>query len=77
MQKKVFQLIVLEVRRAKARPLLEHQHRKACLRQLARHDAAGGARADHDEIHGFSGFEGPAAHVCFSEYGTKPAYSRS
>ena len=51
--------------RAKPRPLLEQHDREAGLRQLARHDAAGGAGADDREIDRFAGAEAPRAHACF------------
>src|SRR5579863_10291505 len=76
-EKKVFQFVVLEIGRRIARSLLEHQHAEPRLGQFARHDAARGARPDHHEIHGLLRTESARRHTPFSEYGTKPAYSRS
>jgi len=45
------ELVVLEVGLSKVRALLEHQHAKSTARELASHDAAGGAGADNDEVH--------------------------
>ncbi len=56
-QVSVLELIVLEVGGAEARALLEHDHAESRLREFARQDAAGCARADDDEIDRVSGFE--------------------
>ena len=56
-QKAVLELVVLEIGGGETRPLLEYHDRKARLGEFARHDSAGRARTDHDEIHGLAGFE--------------------
>ena len=79
-EKEVLQFVVFEIGGPQTRPLLEDRDRESGLRQFARHDAAGGSRTDHHEIHRFVGFE-LARQERFSvgelEYGTNPVYSRS
>jgi hypothetical protein len=57
---------MFEIRRRQPRTLLEHKDAEARLGKFTGDDAAGGPRPNHDEIHGFVGFESSAGHAGFS-----------
>jgi hypothetical protein len=57
---------MFEIRRRQPRTLLEYQYGEACLGEFACDDAARSPRPDHNEIHGFVGFESSDGHAGFA-----------
>jgi hypothetical protein len=70
----VLEFIMLEVARAKPRPLFEHHDAEPRPRQLPRHDASRRAGSDHDEIDSLARLEFASRHECCSVQGNKGTF---